>query len=68
LGGDPLDAANLWLEPRAGRCGAAIKDRLENALHGLVCAGELSLAAAQHEIATDWVASYSRHIAPLACE
>lgn len=58
LGGSPDSPANLWLEPWAGRWGAHTKDRLENALHRLVCAGTITLAQAQHEIATDWMASY----------
>lgn len=53
---------NLWPEPYAGRWGARTKDVLENQLHDLVCAGELSLAAAQHQEATDWVAAYRRYV------
>jgi len=32
-----------------------VKDRLEQRLHQLVCAGQLDLATAQHDIATDWI-------------
>lgn len=53
---------NLWPEPYAGRWGARTKDVLENRLHDLVCAGRLSLASAQHQEATDWVAAYRRYI------
>jgi hypothetical protein len=31
-------------------------------MHTLVCAGQLSLDQAQHEIATDWLAAYRRYI------
>jgi hypothetical protein len=53
---------NLWPEPYAGRWGARTKDVLENRLHDLVCAGSLSLAHAQHQEATDWVAAYRRYV------
>ncbi|MGZ4149140.1 MAG: HNH endonuclease signature motif containing protein [Actinomycetota bacterium] len=53
---------NLWPEPYAGRWGARTKDVLENRLHDMVCAGELSLASAQHREATDWVAAYLRYV------
>jgi hypothetical protein len=53
---------NLWPEPYAGRWGATTKDVLENRLHDLVCAGQVSLASAQHQEATDWVAAYRRYV------
>jgi hypothetical protein len=53
---------NLWPEPYAGRWGARTKDVLENRLHDMVCAGELSLATAQRQEATDWVAAYLRYV------
>ena len=60
LGGDPNDPRNLWVEPN-DRPGATStynsKDALENHLHDLVCSGQVSLAAAQQAIATDWVAA-----------
>lgn len=52
LGGSPRDPRNLWPEP--GRT-PNVKDRVESAAHREVCAGRLSLAAAQVEIAADWV-------------
>jgi hypothetical protein len=64
LGGDPNDAANLWVQPN-DRAGAATtfnsKDALENALNRLVCSGRLPLAAARRAIATDWVAAYAQY-------
>lgn len=56
LGGDN-SSRNLWPEPAAGPLGAAAKDRLENHLHDLVCAGQVPLADAQHAMATDWFAA-----------
>ncbi len=51
LGGDPNDARNLWVEP-----GASLnpKDSVESQLRERVCAGTMTLAAAQQAIATDW--------------
>lgn len=54
LGGSPGDAKNLWPEPEAGEGSADAKDRVENLLHARVCAGRMTLAAAQVAIATDW--------------
>ena len=61
LGGSN-DIRNLWPEPYAGRWGARTKDVLENALHELVCSGQLSLRSAQHQEATDWVGAYQRYV------
>jgi hypothetical protein len=58
LGGDGYAAGNLWPEPYAGSAGARAKDRLENALHRLVCDGQLGLRAAQQAIASNWYTAY----------
>jgi hypothetical protein len=50
--------ANLFPEPGSGLADYHVKDRLENRLHALVCAGSLSLRAAQTGIARDWKAVY----------
>jgi len=55
VGGDPTSALNLWAEPRYGTYAAQDKDGFENYLHAQVCDGSMTLAEAQHEIATDWV-------------
>ncbi len=51
LGGDPRDIANLWAEigpiPNP-------KDNVENELKARVCAGSMTLAAAQAAIRSDW--------------
>jgi hypothetical protein len=57
LGGAPNDLRNLWPEPGAS---PNPKDRVENRLHKLVCAGSMTLATAQRKIATDWVKEYHR--------
>lgn len=61
LGGSPTSELNLWPEPYAAATGAHIKDKVENKLHDLVCAGDMTLAAAQHAIATDWYAAYKTY-------
>ncbi len=64
LGGAPSDPRNLWPEPYTVSLpdgtpdGARVKDQLENTLKAMVCAGELPLATAQREIATDWVRAW----------
>jgi hypothetical protein len=52
--GGANDAANLWVE--AGSIPNP-KDRVENALNDAVCAGRMSLRAAQRKIARDWMAA-----------
>jgi len=51
----------------SGKCGAHTKDRLEDRLRKLVCAGKVPLATAQYEIATDWISAYNRYVGPLRC-
>jgi len=52
LGGAPDAVANLW--PEKGLHNA--KDPVENAAKRAVCAHQLTLADAQHAIATNWIA------------
>ena len=61
LGGSN-DITNLWPESYSGNWNAHIKDKLENKLHSLVCAGSLDLTTAQHEIATNWIAAYQIYL------
>lgn len=56
LGGSN-DPANLFPERAPG---FHAKDKLENRLHDMVCAGQISLEAAQHQIAANWQALYRR--------
>jgi hypothetical protein len=51
LGGSS-DVRNLWPEAYAG--GSYTKDGVENRLNHVVCSGQVTLAAAQHAIATNW--------------
>jgi hypothetical protein len=53
---------NLWPESyKTSPWNAHVKDALENELHRQVCAGQLDLKTAQHDIATDWIAAYKRY-------
>jgi hypothetical protein len=60
--GGANDVENLWPEPFGKPWGAEVKDKLENRLHKLVCAGEIDLDTAQREITTDWIAAYRRRM------
>ena len=51
LGGDPNDSRNLWVEPGNS---PNPKDDIEVQLAKMVCARQVSLAAAQLAIASDW--------------
>jgi hypothetical protein len=61
IGGDNANA-NLWPEPASPTPGYHQKDELENALHHLVCSGELALGVAQHSISVNWYAAYRRYV------
>ena len=58
VGGSPSSVKNLWPEPRLITWNAALKDRLENKLHAMVCSHQISLAAAQHVFMTNWIQGY----------
>ena len=60
LGGATNDPHNLWPEQGAS---PNPKDAVEDQLRQAVCGGRLSLATAQREIATNWVA-LARHSSP----
>lgn len=60
LGGAPADVANLWPEAYLPKPGAHEKDECENLAHKAICSGQMTLAEAQKEIATDWLAVYKR--------
>jgi hypothetical protein len=61
IGGDNTNA-NLWPEPASPTPGYHQKDELENALHRLVCSGQLALGAAQHSVAVNWYAAYRKYV------
>jgi hypothetical protein len=56
------DVRNLWPQPYGSRPWNAVrKDQVENRLHREVCAGAITLEAAQREIAADWRVPYRRY-------
>jgi len=60
VGGHPTDVKNLFPEPGYGKYNFHIKDRFENYLHDQVCRGSIRLSEAQKEIATDWIAYWTK--------
>jgi hypothetical protein len=62
LGGADV-TENLWPESYdTTPWNAHTKDKLEDRLHALVCAGKLPIEQAQREIATDWIAAYEKYL------
>lgn len=53
-------AANLWPQPVKGVYGSKAKDWLEGALKRDVCAGKITLEAAQRAFRGDWTRAYRR--------
>lgn len=60
--GGSNDVSNLWPEPSdiAGAGFRNKKDQVENGLHAAVCAGKITLTAAQSWIASDWTTALAR--------
>jgi hypothetical protein len=61
LGGSNAEE-NLWPQPYDETSGAYQKDLLERQLRGLVCSDRLTLAEAQHAIATNWWQAYEAYM------
>jgi hypothetical protein len=62
--GGLADRRNLWPEPYGLRAwNAHAKDVLENRLPRLVCRGEIDLATAQRELASNWIGAYKKYMA-----
>lgn len=59
LGGSNV-IGNLYPDPGSGPSNYHVKDRLENRLHAMVCKGQMTLAAAQRGIASNWEGFYKR--------
>jgi anti-sigma factor RsiW len=60
--GGAEDIRNLWPEPHADATwNSYVKDQLEERLHDMVCSGQLDLATAQAQIATNWIAAYQKY-------
>lgn len=62
LGGSN-DIANLFPQRATlpgNQPGYRIKDKLENKVHDLVCAGQMSLSSARQQIASNWETLYKK--------
>jgi hypothetical protein len=56
------DIHNLWPQSYSSTVwNAHVKDALEDRLKDLVCRGDIDLAEAQREIASDWIAAYKKY-------
>lgn len=65
LGGDPNDPRNLWVQPPSpdhvpGKGPNNPKDAVETHLHTAICKNQVTLAAAQQAIATDWTTAEAK--------
>ncbi|MDH6125048.1 hypothetical protein [Kitasatospora sp. GP82] len=65
LGGDPNDPRNLWVEPPSpdhvsGKGPNNDKDVVETHLHTAICKNQVTVAAAQEAIATDWTTAEAK--------
>ncbi len=56
------DIHNLWPQAYSATVwNAQVKDALEDHLRELVCDGQLDLATAQRELATNWIEAYKKY-------
>ena len=56
------DIHNLWPHSNTNtEWNAKVKDALENQLRAMVCDGQLDLATAQRELATNWIDAYKKY-------
>jgi len=56
------DIRNIWPQFNGGTVwNAQVKDALEDRLRNLVCDGQLDLATAQHDIASNWIEAYKKY-------
>jgi hypothetical protein len=61
LGGSN-ELTTLWPQPFSPHPGAREKDVLENFFHRQVCSGQMSMRAAQHAIAQDWLSAWKHMV------
>jgi hypothetical protein len=59
--GGAEDLRNLWPQSFSPDWNARVKDDLEDRLREMVCKGDLDLAQAQREIASNWIGAYKRY-------
>jgi len=65
VGGHPSSPLNLFPEPRNIKFSAYLKDQLENRMHQLVCAGQITLKVGQAVFLTNWEKGYAKYVGPL---
>jgi hypothetical protein len=65
VGGNPSSPLNLFPEPRNIKFSSYLKDQLENRMHQLVCAGQITLKAAQAVFLSNWEKGYAKYMGPL---
>ncbi len=65
VGGNPTNPLNLFPQPRNIKLSAYLKDQLENRMRQLVCAGQITLKAAQAVFLINWEKGYAKYVAPL---
>ena len=65
VGGNPSSPLNLFPEPRNIKLSSYLKDQLENRMHQLVCAGQISLKTGQAVFLTNWEKGYAKYVGPL---
>lgn len=58
--GGANSARNLWPQSYSGEFSAHVKDKLENRLHKIVCAGQMTLKEAQVCISHNWIECYRK--------
>lgn len=58
-GGSPRNPTNLWPEYLYGAGGALQKDKVENTIHALICAGKISVMRGASLLEGDW-----KHLPP----
>ena len=69
-GGAPNDPRNFQIQSWAGPCNAHMKDDAENAIHGKICRGELTLAEGQALFTPveRWKQTYRDYVNNNGCE
>ena len=53
-GGDGFDLKNMFLQPKTGKWNSRKKDLAENLIHRRICSGQITPAAGQQQLATNW--------------
>jgi len=60
--------SNLLVRPYFGVCNMTQKDVLEDKLHRLMCAGKITVDAAQNYLFNDWESAYRLYVDAAGCK